>query len=145
MKLHRVADSILVRFDPDDRYPESFVETAKQHDFSCGTVTAIGAVREVELAYYDLDRREYVSIAVPGVVELVSLSGNLTLLNGEPYFHVHAVVGDRAGKLHGGHLLKFVVALSVECRLDLMDIAIGRVRDERTGLNVLQIGESPDA
>ncbi|HEX4156272.1 MAG TPA: PPC domain-containing DNA-binding protein [Acidobacteriaceae bacterium] len=39
-------------------------------------------------------------------VELLSLSGDEAVKDGEPQVHAHVVVGRRDGTAHGGHLLR---------------------------------------
>jgi uncharacterized protein len=135
----RDGNSIFARFDIGDSYPGSFVALARDAGITGASLTAIGAVRDTELAYFDLDRREYQTFGVPGVVELVTCMGNVAVLDGEPFFHVHATVGNSDGRITGGHLLKFTVAVSVECRLDLLATGLRRARDERTSLNLLDL------
>lgn len=42
-------------------------------------------------------------------MEVGSLIGNLTIKENNPYFHIHAVLGDRNLKAISGHLSKLIV------------------------------------
>jgi predicted DNA-binding protein with PD1-like motif len=139
VKSRRVGDLIIVRFDVGERYPDAWIQLAHEYNLTCGFVTAIGAIENVKLAYYDLDLRAYLPIDVSGIVELVSFSGSLTLLNGAPLWHVHAIVGDRDGNLRGGHLTACEVAITVECQITVVDTALHRIPDPRTGLNFINV------
>jgi len=112
---------------------------AREQSWTSGSLTGLGGVKEVQLAYFDLDRSEYLPIRVPGIVELVSLTGNLALVNGEPFWHLHAAVSDRNGNVTAGHLSSLEVAITVECWLDVSTTPVSRARDPKTGLNLLDI------
>ena len=122
-----------------DRLPEALVELAKQQGWASGSISGLGGVTNVQLAYFDVLRREYLPIAVDGIVELVSLTGNLSIVNDAPFWHLHAVVSDRDGHTTAGHLMSLEVAITLECWIDAAHEPITRRRDEQTGLNFLDM------
>jgi predicted DNA-binding protein with PD1-like motif len=139
MKVRAFETRHLLKAEPGDRYPESFVEVARTHAWGTASLTAIGGVQDVVLAYFDLNTRDYLKFAVPGIVELVYMSGNLSRLQDEPFWHCHAIVGDASGQLRGGHLVSFTVAMTVECWVTPSAAVVARVRDEAIGLNLLNL------
>ena len=130
---------LLVRFEVGEKLPESLVDFARRLGIVSGSLSGIGGVRNVVLAYYDLPARQYVSFEVPGIVELVSLLGNVSLVNGRPFWHLHASVADREGNLRGGHLVSLEVAITVECWIERGSKMIQRKMDEYSGLNLLDL------
>ncbi len=139
MQVQAIGARYLVRLDRGESYPDSLVELARQLEWKSGSISAIGGVESVELAYYDLAERLYLSIPVSGMVELVSMTGNLSTLDESPLWHCHAVVGNRDGSLRGGHLSRFIVALTVECWIEAgLDVA-KRELDDDLGLNLLSL------
>lgn len=92
---------------------------------------------DVELAYYDLSTRKYLPFPVDGIVELVSLQGNLSTVDGEPFWHLHAIIADREGRCFGGHLNTCVVALTLELAVWPMPESRSRAFDEDLGLRLL--------
>lgn len=139
MKLVRIGNRFLARGEVGDQLPDALVKLARDHAWASGSLTGLGGVKDVQLAYFDLARREYLPIHVAGVVELVSLTGNLALVNGEPFWHLHAAVSDRNGTVTAGHLSGMTVAITVECWLDVNSASVARARDPQTGLNLLDI------
>ena len=127
----------LYRIKTGSLLPEALVELAVAHEWNSAICNGIGGVSEVKLAYYDLPKREYLSIAVEGIVELVSLHGNLTELDGRPFWHLHAIVADRTGRTFGGHLMSCKVALTVELSVWSMEKKYTRTLEESTGLRLL--------
>ena len=54
--------------------------------------------------YFDQEKKEYVHHNFPGGYEVLSGIGNISLLDGEPFVHVHITLADKEGKAMGGHL-----------------------------------------
>lgn len=129
----------LVRFDPGEKLPDALVELARRQGWTSGALAGIGGVRNVTLAYYDLQLRQYLKFPVDGIVELVSLMGNLSVVEGVPTWHLHATVADRTGTVKGGHLVSLDVAITCECWIRPGDLTVTRRLDERSGLNLLDL------
>ena len=66
--------------------------------------TAMGAVQDAELWYYDQDDLEYRSVEFEEPLEVAACVGNVALLDGEPFAHTHAVLSRRSGQTLAGHL-----------------------------------------
>ncbi len=128
-ELHRIKTSALL--------PEALVELAVAHKWNSAICSGIGGVSEVKLAYYDLPKREYLTFDIEGIVELVSLNGNLTELDGRPFWHFHAIVADKTGRTFGGHLMSCKVALTIEVAVWSMEKKYTRTLEESTGLRLL--------
>ena len=77
----------------------------KEHNVLIGTVSAIGSLRDPKIGYFDESAGEYRVIELSGLYELVSLSGNISLKDGEPFAHIHVALGGPDGRLYGGHLV----------------------------------------
>ncbi len=79
---------------------------AKKNNVLIGTVSAIGSLRNPKIGYFDENAGEYKVIELSGLYELVSLSGNISLKDGEPFAHVHVALGGPDGRLYGRHLVE---------------------------------------
>jgi predicted DNA-binding protein with PD1-like motif len=130
---------LLVRFEVGEKLPESLVDLARRLGIVSGSLSGIGGVHNVVLGYYDLQARKYVTFEVPGIVELVSLIGNVSLVNGQPFWHLHAAVADRDGNVKAGHLVSLEVAVTAECWIERGRKMLQRKRDEYSGLNLLDL------
>jgi predicted DNA-binding protein with PD1-like motif len=64
----------------------------------------IGALSRAELGYYDQLSHEYGTFSLEEPVELASCYGNISMRDGRPFVHAHAVLSDRTGRTFGGHL-----------------------------------------
>ncbi len=95
-------------------------------------VAGIGMLREVTLAFWN--GSEYVEHLVKGPVELLSLQGNLSRKEGDPFVHLHAVLGREDGTVVGGHLMKATVHETNEIVIrKLLGVVMER-REEPSGL-----------
>ncbi len=61
MKLLETGDRCLVRFDPGETLPGALVELAQVQGWRSASISGLGAVSNVVLAYYDLPLRQYLT------------------------------------------------------------------------------------
>lgn len=94
-----------------------------------GTVSGLGAMRDVTLGYYDETAREYIRREHAGPLEILSLSGGIAALDGKPYIHIHAAVSDRDGRAFGGHLFRGTITATGEIYVLPGRTPITRVKD----------------
>lgn len=115
MKVLRADERLwMVRVDKGEEVVASLLAFAARHDVRCASVTGLGGVRDVTLAYFDVDVKQYLERTMYGVLELVTLVGNLALEDGKPFLHAHVVLSDREFRCMGGHLRSAPVAVTAE-------------------------------
>lgn len=108
---------------------------ASQQGIGCAELTAIGAVADPELGFYDLAAKRYDRRVFEGDWELVSLMGNITLKDDKPFLHAHVAIGGRDFTVRGGHLFDCRVAAVVEMFLTPMVPALRRLPCDDIGLH----------
>lgn len=104
-----------------------------------GYFTGLGAVREAELGVFLHDEGRYDTQTFQGSLEILSLHGNITLKDDSVHLHVHLGIGDEAFRMYGGHLNRAVIMPTCEIILHVFDATVIRVRDEASGLSLLQL------
>jgi predicted DNA-binding protein with PD1-like motif len=125
-------------FDPGDEVNETLLAFAREHNVDSAHFTGIGALTDVELGYFEWDRKAYKRIPVREQVEVVSLVGNIALSpEGGPALHAHIVVGKSDGTAMGGHLLGGHVRPTLEVALTESPAHLQRAIDPETGLALL--------
>jgi predicted DNA-binding protein with PD1-like motif len=125
-------------FDTGDEVNETLLAFAREHKVGSAHFTGIGALTDVELGYFEWDRKEYKRIPVREQVEVVSLVGNIALSpEGGPALHAHIVVGKSDGTAMGGHLLGGHVRPTLEVALTESPAHLQRAIDPETGLALL--------
>ena len=139
MKSRKEGSRVFIRLETGDEVLESLAEVAARYDVSGGWFQGIGAAKEVQLGYYDLERRDYDRTTIEGEVKIAPASGSLGRVEGRPFVHLHAVVSDRQCVPRAGHLFRAVTTATLEFVLFIADQPIERTRDEATGLNLWRV------
>jgi len=84
------------------------------HQVRCGLITAIGGVERATFGVYDQKAKKYVKINLEKELEILSLSGNVSLFDDKPMVHAHIMFSDSEGKAYGGHLMGGTKVFSLE-------------------------------
>ena len=117
---------------------EGIKEFCKEHHIEAAFFHAIGAVGEVELAWYDLAAKQYVTALLKEDLELVSFTGNVSKLGNNFVVHSHGVFSNKAMETKGGHVNKAVISGACEIVLIRVEGNISRAYDDETGLNLME-------
>jgi predicted DNA-binding protein with PD1-like motif len=139
MKWKKIEDGYLLKPDVGEEVVGAVRDLVVEQGFQSGSVCGIGGVEAVVLGYYDLDTKTYHKKELSGRYELVSLVGNVSIIDGEPFVHAHAVVSGPDLVAMGGHLFKATVAVTAEIYLWGSATLVTRSLDKRVGLNTLDL------
>ena len=131
----------LIRLFKNEKIVESLIAFSKQEDITSAQIRGIGGVTEATIGFYDLDTREYEFDTYTETLEVLSLLGNISLLNNEPFLHAHITVGRRDKSVIGGHLNEAVVGGTVELEVRTFTQPLHREKDEETGLSLWELTE----
>ena len=107
-----VAHTWQLRFADGDEVLSGLTDLAKREGITSAQVTGLGGLSKALLAFGDPSIGSYVFKLIPidEKSELVSLVGTVSLRDGEPNVHLHAVVALSDGTTRGGHVLELHVA-----------------------------------
>ncbi len=130
-----------VVFDKGDEVVAGLTAFASREHLRASHLTAIGALRDVTLGYFDRDRRDYTRIPLAEQVEVLSLLGIITLDGPQPKLHAHIVVGQADGTARGGHLLEGRVWPTLEVIVEELPRHLQRRTDPETGLALIDLRE----
>jgi predicted DNA-binding protein with PD1-like motif len=144
MKYFVFGPTYIIRLDAGEKIIESLKSLCEQDKIGAGVLNGLGAVSEAELGWFDRDSKDYRTVHIQEPCEIVSLHGNVSLLEGKPYLHCHIALGDRTFGVRGGHLREAVVSAACEIILTRFFDEIGRKKDETTGLYLLDLKPEGD-
>lgn len=114
---------------------EQLTGVCEKENITLGTVQAIGAVQKARIGYYDQDRHVYEFIEFDKHLEIASLLGNISIRDGKPMVHAHAIFSDEQGVCCAGHLAAGTTIFACEFVITVCDGAVFvRGLDEQTGL-----------
>lgn len=127
-------------FEVGDEVAAGLLDFARKQRLEGSHFTAIGALQDVVLGYWDWNTKDYRRIPLREQVEVVSLVGNIAMgPNGEPKVHAHVVVSKSDGTAHGGHLLEAHVRPTLEAIIVESPEHLRRSMDPETGLALLKV------
>ncbi len=129
--------TLAVIFDQGDEVVSTLTRLARERDLSASRFTAIGAFSDVVLGYFDWQRKDYRKIPIDEQVEVLALTGDVSLKDGEPKVHAHVVLGRSDGTTRGGHLLEAHVRPTLEVMLTESPAALRRAYDKESGLALI--------
>jgi uncharacterized protein len=142
-----------------ERIADGLERFAGQTGVDAAAITAVGAVSEATLGFFDPVARDYLRIAVPVQAEVVSFQGDITRADGEArggdgdaaanegrqglprdrIVHAHIVVSRSDGSTVGGHLLEATVNPTLEVIVTESPVHLRRRYDPETGLALVDL------
>lgn len=129
-----------VILDSGDDVLKSLQSFVNDQRIRAAQFTAIGALSDVVLKYFDWQAKDYLEIRVAEQVEVASLIGDVaTAPSGKPALHVHIVVGRRDGTAMAGHLGEAHVRPTLEVVLTESPAHLQKVMDPKTGLALIRM------
>ncbi len=136
MEYKRTPDQVLVRLDDGDEIVACLKSICKKEGIESAMVSGIGSARKAEIAHYDTKEKRFNTKKFEGMLEIVSLSGNITQRDGEPYTHMHICISRNDYSTLSGHLMSAEVYPTCEIVVFPYSAKIERKHDELTGLNL---------
>ncbi len=124
-------------FGKGDEVAEGLLSFAREKKVQASHFTAIGALSDVTLGYFNWKKKTYDKISIQEQVEVLSLVGNIVFDNGDPKLHAHIVIGKPDGTAHGGHLMEGHVRPILEVILIESPSHLHRKMDKETGLALI--------
>ena len=137
MDYKKFGNAYMVRINRGEELVEKLMEFAKAEEIKLATVSGIGAADDVTIGVYSVEEQKYYQNTYQEELEMTSLAGNFSTMNGEEHVHLHANFGRFDGSVVGGHLNKALISGTSELVVQLLDGEVDRYKDDVTGLNLL--------
>ena len=127
-----------VRMDRGDEIITELLEICLKEGIQSATFSGIGGCSGAEIQIFVPEKGSFEIQKLTGMLELVSLIGNITMDDkGNHYHHAHAVFSYRENGQHyivGGHLKSVTVLYTAEIELrPVIGGVIKRINDDETG------------
>ena len=139
MEYRNYHETIYIRLDRGDEIIASLAEVCRREGINTAQVQGIGGCGRAVVGVFDPDANVYNRQEICAMLELISLDGNVTSYEGEPYLHLHASFAYHEGgeaKVLAGHLLEATILLTGEIVLTPADGRITHRYDEELGIRV---------
>lgn len=136
MQYKRFQDTWMLRIDRGEEILSSLGQMCGQEGIRLAQVSAIGASEYAVVGVYDLGEQRYHEEKLDGFMEITSLCGSVTAMDGKPYIHLHATLADQKNTLHGGHVISMRVGATCEMFVRALDGEVIRERNGELGINL---------
>ena len=131
---------VLLTLIPGEKIMESVLKASEELGIVSAQVNGIGAVREPEIGAANIGKG-YNTTVLPGVWELINVTGNVSKLNGKLHSHLHVALGGEDFVIRGGHLMEAEIAVTAEIFLTPLEREIKRVDSPYvTGIKMWDLG-----
>ena len=104
MNYKTVNDKIFLTIDKGELINQKLLEVAENENLNSGWINGLGAISNIELGYYSIEKKVYEKQIFDTHYELISLIGNISLVDDKPFVHTHISFSDTEYKMFGGHL-----------------------------------------
>ena len=83
---------------------EQLSDFCHDNQIKCGILSGIGSLENATLAYFDQAKKKYEKIVVSKETEILSITGNISIMDNRSNVHAHVVLAQKDGTIVGGHL-----------------------------------------
>ena len=118
---------------------EQLKNFAKDQKLRASQFTAIGAFSEAIVGFFDFSIKDYEKTPIQEQVEVLVLTGDISLFKDGYKVHAHVVLGKRDGTAHGGHLVKAIVHPTLEIILNESPKYLKREMDAESEIPLIKI------
>jgi predicted DNA-binding protein with PD1-like motif len=136
MRYNKSGNIYQVYLEKGESVVEDLTSFLAQHNINNGLINGIGAVKNVVLGSYDLPTKKYHKKSFENEHELITYNGNIMLLDGKPFIHAHATIGNHNMQLFGGHVFEMEIAVVGEFIIQKIDNNAKRTLNEAIGLAI---------
>jgi predicted DNA-binding protein with PD1-like motif len=137
----------IVVLQPGDELLSCLIRLARHEEIEGATVSAIGTVRDLELGFYNLGNSEaedgYERRSFDAPMLACSITGTVSLLDGEPLPHLHGVFSRADCSTVGGHIFSATCHVTLEMAIHNAEAAFHRGPVEYCDLKLMQLEEHP--
>jgi uncharacterized protein len=138
MKSKQFGNEHVLVFDPGEKVLETLNAYLSRHNITGAKFVAIGGFSQVRHEYFNIQAKQYEPRDVHEQVEVISLAGNVALVNDTPFVHAHVSVGTRDYQARAGHLAEATVQPTLELFLTQLNGELIRQKSSITHLEALQ-------
>ncbi|MGM0607049.1 MAG: PPC domain-containing DNA-binding protein [Candidatus Muiribacteriota bacterium] len=138
MQVKKINSGYILAFKAGERVIQKFDDFCRQNNIRGGIFNGIGAFDYLKLGHFNITTQRYMEKVYRESLEVISIKGNITEKEGEPFIHMHTTVSDSNFNVYGGHLIEAEVSVTLEVYIRVFEEKIIRKFDEKTGLFLIE-------
>lgn len=123
---------------------EAIKTFCKDKGIMSGSISGIGAINEMTLRFFNPTTKQYEDKSFCEQMEIANITGNISVMQEEPYLHIHITTGRSDSSSLAGHLLSAKLNGAGEFIIeDFKSSSIGRAFNPSIGLNCYNFLQTP--
>lgn len=138
MDYKRFGNTIIARMDKGEEILEQLEVISHKENIRLASVSALGATNDMTVGVFRTEEKKYYANHFTGDMEIVSLTGTVSTMNGSYYAHLHMSAGDTEGHVFGGHLNRCIISATCEMVIQVIDGEVDREFNKEVGLNTFR-------
>lgn len=142
MQYVRQGERVQFRFMSGERFVAPLIDWLGREGVGYAALTGLGAVSGATVSYWNAQSQQYEQHELVEQMEVVSLTGNVTLREEQPFIHAHVGLGRQDLSMIGGHVNDLLVHPTLEVWLRPEAQPVRRALDESCGLFVMQLANA---
>ena len=139
MNYKKVKDKIFISISKGELINEKLLEVAIEENLTSAWINGLGALTNIEIAYYDIKQKIYIKKKFNSHYELLSLIGNISLVENKPFVHTHITFSNTNYKVFGGHLFDAEITAAGEFFISISQYKLHRTFNCDIGLALWDI------
>lgn len=141
MQYKRFGTTYVIRLEREDEIIDSLKTLVEKEKIRGGFFYGLGAVKNVSLGYFDVEKKEYKEKSFEQEFELTSMVGDMAYSGEKIIVHAHVTLAGEDFKVVAGHLNKATVTATTEIVFNPVEGKLSKKTDPITGLNLMDLKE----
>ena len=137
MDCTRQDKTLFVRIDKGDDLVSNLLSPVQKAGWTAGSVIGIGALSNIELGIYEPESKSYLRQRFPDTYELLSMTGNIGMMDEKLFSHLHVVLAGADFRAFGGHLFSATVAVTAEAKIEKLEMTLKRKMHDELKIGLL--------
>jgi uncharacterized protein len=140
MKSKKLNNGYIIKLEKGEEIIQSLTLFCIQNKIKSGQIAGIGGTNNISLKYFNLKKNVYITKTFKGRnYEILTLNGNISLVDKKPFLHIHTTIGDSDYKVYGGHLESAIIGITCEITITMTGGTIKRKLDKEFQLKFLDL------
>lgn len=131
----QAGDKYIVSIHTGEEIVKALTSFCEEKKIKSGTISGLGAINEVALRFFNPATKKYVDKVFREQMEISNLTGNISIMDGKEYLHMHITVGGADYSARAGHLLSAILNGAGEFVVEDFGEKVERTHNPSLGLN----------
>ena len=122
---------LFLRIDNNEDFFDILLKVSEKENITSAIIlSGIGMLKDFEIGYFNIEKKQYEIAFFEVPYELLSLTGNISLKDDKIFPHLHVALAGSDKNVIGGHLFKARVCNTVELFIKIIQFELIREKRE---------------